>query len=255
MSRLFALSLVAALLLGALPFQSHQARAQAVDWPTHAFDQLRTGYNPDELALNPATASGLHLLWSTNLGGAVNAQPLVIHDLLIDGVPTETVIAASTNGLITAFQAATGKLIWSDQEQVQKTNCGFYPNAVFGVPDTPVYDRQDNALLFVDGAGLLYEVDAATGANKPGWPIQLVANPGLEYVRSGLNLFNRTVYIGISSYCDEGAYNGALMAVDIDSRQLLASFVPAATGNGGAIWDYGGVAIDASDSALYLATG
>ncbi|HVJ55319.1 MAG TPA: PQQ-binding-like beta-propeller repeat protein [Aliidongia sp.] len=248
---------LAAILCSTFIVWQRQATAQAVDWSTHGFDLLRTGYNPRELTLNPSTAAGLHLLWSADMGDAVNAQPLSIHDVLINGVPTEILFVAATNGVIAAFNAATGQQIWRDQEQVQNlgTACQFYPNGIFGIADTPVYDRQDNALLFVDGAGLMYEIDAATGQNKPGWPIQILANPELEYVRGGLNLFNRIAYVTVSSYCDRGAYNGAAMAVNIDTRQVVASFVPASLGNGGGIWGYGGVAIDTSTDAIYLATG
>jgi outer membrane protein assembly factor BamB len=257
MINLFSRSTIPAIAIAVLAILSHPAWCQAVDWSTHGFDPLRTGYNPQELALNPTTAAGLHLLWSADMGGAVNAQPLIVHDVLIGGVPTETLFVAATNSVITAFDAATGQKIWSDQEQVQNLGgaCQFYPNGIFGIADTPVYDRQDNAVLFVDGAGLLYEVDAATGQNKPGWPIQLLSNPGLEYVRGGLNLFNRVVYVTVSSYCDRGAYNGAALAVDIDTRQVTGSFVPASAGNGGGIWGYGGVAIDTAADTVYLATG
>jgi glucose dehydrogenase len=92
--------------------------AQSVDWPTYGFEPGRSSYNPQELVLGVQNVAQLQQQWSADLGAAITSQPIVAHNAVVAGVPTELVYIGAANGVFSAFEAVTGTPVWSRQLQV-----------------------------------------------------------------------------------------------------------------------------------------
>jgi outer membrane protein assembly factor BamB len=231
------------------------ATGQSNDWATYGYESGRSSYNPNELVLNSQSVTQLQLQWSADLGAAISSQPIIVHDAVIAGLPTELVYIGAANGVFAAFNAATGAPVWSRQLQVQVVNCSQQPNGIFGIAGTPVHDPATHRIYVADGAGLLYALDDATGQTASGWPIQVIPHPDREFVWGALSLANGRVLVENASYCDIGPYTGFVFSVDPTTAQIVDSFAVTTIGDGGGIWGYGGAAVDPLTDAIYVATG
>ena len=82
-----------------------------------------------------------------------------------------------------------------------------------------------------------------------------------EYVWAGLRLLGDTLYVGVSSYCDQPgpddlAAEGRLVAIDVQSGAEIARCDPVpGFGNLGGIWGGGGVSISPDGSGLFAGIG
>jgi outer membrane protein assembly factor BamB len=231
------------------------AAAQSVDWPTYGFEPGRSSYNPQELVLNPQSVTQLQVQWSADLGAAITSQPIVVHNAVLSGVPTELVYIGAANGVFEAFNATTGAPIWNRQLQVQHVNCDQQPNGMYGIAGTPVHDPTTHLIYVADGAGLLYALDDATGQTAAGWPIQVLPDPTHEFVWGALSLVNGRILVEDASYCDIGPYTGFVFSIDPVARQIVDTFAVTKIGDGGGIWGYGGASVDPTTQAIYVATG
>jgi len=234
---------------------SGPAGAQSNDWATYGYEPGRSSYNPQELVLTPQSVPQLQPQWSADLGAAITSQPIIVHNAVIGGVPTELVYIGAANGVFAAFDAATGTQIWSRQLQIQSNGCDQQPNGIYGVAGTPVHDPATHLIYVADGAGLLYALDDATGQTAPGWPIQVVPHPDHEFVWGALSLANGRILVENASYCDIAPYTGFVFSVDPATAQIADTFAVTTIGDGGGIWGYGGAAVDAATQAIYVATG
>jgi hypothetical protein len=245
-----------------------------IDWPTQGFDGARSGENPKETQLTTATAAKLHLLWKARIGGDTtskyaNSQPVVAARVPVGGVPTDIVYTGDEHGYFGAFNAMTGAMLWRKALGSEVTGCPDIPDSRYGVTDAATIDHAHNRIYVVDGAGMLWAFDLATGNVSPGWPangISVVDNPMIDHVWSGVsfNPSNGNVYVPTASYCDIGRWHGSLRSVNTQTASVTAVYYfatgttapPGPTGAfGGGVWSWGGIAIDPVTQNLYSATG
>ncbi|MGH8293294.1 MAG: pyrrolo-quinoline quinone, partial [Gammaproteobacteria bacterium] len=255
---------------------------------TYHNDNARDGLNDQETVLTPANVN------STDFGkiaffpmdGKVDAQPLYVSALNVNGATHNVVFAASEHASVYAFDADSGQVLW----QVSLLGAGETPsddrgcNQVspeIGVTATPVIDLQAGAhgILYVvamskDASGnyfqRLHALDLASGAELAGSPVTVQAkypgtgdNSANGYVvfdpaqykeRPGLLLLNGTVYTFWSSHCDNRPYTGWL--IGYSEATLAQSTVLDITPNGNeaSIWASGaGPAADANGNIYFLA--
>lgn len=86
----------------------------AVNITTHHLDNLRTGWNPNETILTPATvgSASFGVVATAAFDGNVDAQPLVVQGLSIPGQGTHDVVFIATeNNSVYALDAYTGALL------------------------------------------------------------------------------------------------------------------------------------------------
>ncbi len=243
------------LLLLALAAPPALGQNAAYDWATYGHDIARTSYNPAEIVLDQQSVPALTAQWSADLGAAITSQPIVVHNAVVGGVPTELVYIGAANGVFAAFDAATGQQVWSRQLLTETISCSQQPNGIYGVVDTAVRDPATHLIYVVDGQGMLYGLDEATGQTAPGWPIQVMPHPDREFVWGALTLANGRILVENASYCDIAPYTGFVLSVDPATRQIADTFAVAPIGDGGGIWGYGGAAVDPANQAIYVATG
>jgi outer membrane protein assembly factor BamB len=109
-------------------------------WPQARFSPVHHGINPFETILSPSTVGGLHQIWAIQLTGKVlYAAPTVV-----DGV----VYLGTSDGMLSAFDAATSALVWST----------LVDGALEDVPAVV------NGIVYVHSdAGTVYALNASTG--------------------------------------------------------------------------------------------
>jgi hypothetical protein len=249
-------------------------------------DNARSGLNPNETVLNPTTVASaqFHKLGSWTLDGTMQAQPLYVPGVQINGSTFNVLYVATENDSVYALNAdvpgsaplwhrsflGTGATIgtaWTG------TSTAGNPS---GITATPVIDSSKNRLYVIartmesgNNVDRIHAIDITTGADAvppvvvtgavPGTGSTssggtLTFNANLQLQRPGLLLQNGVVYAAFGSFDDNTPYNGWLIAFDANSLQVLGAFAANPNGDGSAIWQSGsGVAADSS-GAIYVST-
>lgn len=247
------------------------------DYPTNCFDNLRTGWNPQEIVLTPDAIRqrGLTNVGTYAVNGQVYAQPLVVQKLARpDGIVSDFVLVATEENWIYAFDAylIDKVLVWSrkllpsgervvrpDDVLDGKNPCGNISPSI-GITSTPAIDVE-RRLMYVcakstDGKGnfyhRLYAINVHNGNDwKP--PVDISAsvsfahrsasfNPQWQLQRPGLLLMNGIVYIGFGAHCDAhpGQYRGWVLAYDANTLNQVGAFSSTLSSGGqGGIWQSG----------------
>ena len=199
----------------------------AVNITTHRFDTSRTGWNPGETVLTPATVgASFGALKSIALDEQVDAQPLVVSSELVGGVAHSVVYVATENDTVYALDAASGTTLWRRSlgipvpEAMLPGRCNNNSTSV-GVGATPVIDLSRNIIYvladtFENNAAVyrLHALDLGTGSDRLAAQVvsasHLLADGTTTYKfqaresrsRAALLEANGNVYAAFSSYCD-----------------------------------------------------
>jgi hypothetical protein len=259
-----------------------------VDVVMHHDDIGRTGLNANETILTPANVkpSKFGLLRQLPVDGVVDAEPLELSNLEIDGRERDVVYVVSEHDSVYAFDAATGARLWQHSvlgknESTALNGCGQIAPEI-GITSTPVIDRKfgPHGAIFVvgmsqDQAGnyhqRLHALDIVTGAELEHSPAEIEAAypgtganssngnvvfaPGQYAERVGLLLLNGFIYLGWTSHCDEQPYTAWLMAYNESTMKQASVLNLTPNGSGGGIWMAGsGLAADA-DGYIYFLDG
>ncbi|MBV9712357.1 MAG: PQQ-binding-like beta-propeller repeat protein [Ktedonobacteraceae bacterium] len=241
------LAMCGALFLANVSHQSASAAAMD-DWPTYLNNAQSTGYNAAETTLTAANVAGLSVQWSQH-SGSVSAQPVVSHGVVYWG---------SWDGNEYAY-TISGQKLWQTQLG-QTSDAGCDPPHI-GVSSTAsVGNIGSNPVVFVGGGGnvsadghdQLVALNANTGAVI--WRTDIGTSPAPASYQYGSPVFaNGSVYIGISSLCDQPLVQGQLVKVDAATGAIQATFNAAPAGCIGAgIWSTPAVT---SDGHVYVSTG
>lgn len=195
---------------------------------TYHYDNLRTGWNPNETTLTQGSFSSFGLLQTVSLDDQVDAQPLLVNNETINGSQHNLVYVATENNSVYAIDAQSGQVLL-------QTNLGapvpFYdlpggcnnngPN--LGIQSTPVIDTAAGALYVISyvlqngsQAYYLHALSLTTLADLV-TPVQISAsaklitgpyyhfNASVSRQRAALLLSNGTLYAGFASFCDVSA--------------------------------------------------
>ncbi|HEX9032788.1 MAG TPA: PQQ-binding-like beta-propeller repeat protein, partial [Streptosporangiaceae bacterium] len=264
----------AAMALGMLsvlpPTSGPAARADEV---TASQNTLRDGWDASEPGLSPSVLTGgsFGQLFSTPVNGQVYAQPVVAGS---------TLVVATQNDYVYGLDAASGAVRWSmslgTPWPTSTANCTDVTPSV-GVMSTPVYDPSSGIVYLVaevippgndayHPAFYLHALSAQTGAEQPGWPVQIQGapvndptrpfDPYSEWQRPGLLLMGGSVYAAFGSHCDYSPFVGYVAGVNTSTRsQTMWSSDAGLTDSMGGIWQGGGGLMSDGTGRIFLATG
>ncbi len=256
----------------------------------------RDGSNTREFTLTTTNVAKATFgkLFACTVDAAVYAQPLWVPNLTIGGTQHNVIIAVTQHDSIYVFDADAspcvtlwskvgtnaGSLIPSGETWVTSGSsgtvdvpCGDLAPAI-GIVGTPVVDLSTNTIYLVTKTKTitpvafhqrLHALDITTGAEKFSGPVEISGSlasatftPLKNNQRAGLALVNGNVYISWASHCDQGAYQGWVMAYSASTLSQTALFTPApsaATSIESGIWMAGGAPAADSSNNLYLITG
>lgn len=250
---------------------------------TYHNDAARTGLNPSETILTPrnVNSSTFGLLKILPVTGNVDAEPLYVSGLTINGASHNVLFVATEHDLLYAFDADTFAQLWATPQLLSPGettsddhNCPQITPEI-GITSTPVIDLGAGAqgTIFLvamskDSSGnyhhRLHALDLSTGAEQSGSPVEISAtfpksggtvafDPSLYAERSGLLLMNGAIYMGWTSHCDQGAYTGWVMAYSESTLRQNSVINLTPNGSEGSIWMAGaGLAADSSGNIYFL---
>jgi len=260
---------------------------KTIDVTTYHYDLSRTGWNPTETDLTPAsiTSGKFGLLTTLAVDGNVFAQPLLVSKFVMpDGSTHDVLIIATGHNSVYAYDAQSYALLWhvnlGRAQSSADVGCGdVLPE--YGISSTPVVLRSaaGQATIYVVAATepssfafhtTLHALDLGTGKDSA-TPVEispsatlsdgstLSFDPQNQWNRVGLAMNAGSIYIGIGSHCDNngGNISGWLLRYST-SLALQTAFhtieTPGAT-ELASIWMSGfAPAIDAAGN-VYVVTG
>ncbi|HEV2464504.1 MAG TPA: PQQ-binding-like beta-propeller repeat protein [Acidobacteriaceae bacterium] len=234
------------------------------------------GVQSDELVLTPSNVNttSFGLKWQANVDGWVNAQPLYMNALMINGVAHNVVFFATENDSVYAFDADSGAQLWQvslipqGATAVASSSIGYSSTqAQWGILGTPVIDPTTNTMYVVAETSeqnatyfphRLHALDITTGQEKFGGPV-LISNaqmaPVKKLQRPGLLLANGSIYVGIGSMQDSPPYNGLLFQFSASNLSQQNVWVDTPSGNEGGIWSGGAAPSADANGNIFLSTG
>ncbi|MEN3310524.1 MAG: hypothetical protein V7603_6726 [Micromonosporaceae bacterium] len=242
------------------------------DAVTGSFDNLRSGWDPAEGSLYPATVSSgsFGQLFATSVQGQVFGQPLLIGNTLV--VNTE-------DDYVYGLDAATGAKKWA------KNFGPAWPASTIGCADISpnigstsagVYDPTTNAVYVTtkvnNGTDVahpnwyLHSLSVTDGSERTGWPTKIVGTPANDPAhpfnaetvnqRPGLLLMDGVVYLAFGSQCDHGSYVGWVAGVNVATHAIsMWSDEVGATSTRAGIWQGGGGLVSDGSGRIFLSTG
>lgn len=257
------------------------------DVVTYHFDNARTGLNPNETILTPANvnASTFGKLNLLAVDGKVDAEPLYLSAVDIQGQTHNVLYVVTEHDSVYAFDADSGAQLWkvSALGSGESTSGDHGCNQIspeIGITSTPVIDRRQgpNGAIFIvamtlDSSGAYHQrihaLDVTTGAEITGSPTEITGSypgtgdnssggnvlfaPGQYAERVGLLLMNQTLYLGWTSHCDFRPYTGWVMAYSETNLKQTAILDLTPNGSEGSIWMSGaGLAGDTSGNIYFL---
>ncbi|KAF2492456.1 WSC-domain-containing protein [Lophium mytilinum] len=268
-------------------------------------DSSQSGYLPNH-NMDPTVITGgsFGQLWQYKgvipSGGAPDqfyAKPLVYTPTSLGG--QQIVLAFSEANRIYAVDAVNGTLIAKRDLALE----GEMPFKVtdlpscndiggyIGITGTPVIDPSTDTVYFwaksylpggqtgyKNGAYRFHAIDAATLAERPGFPTNIQGYPadndntrwftgGTHLQRTGLNLINGAVYAGFGGHCDLFNYTGWVVGMSTSGKVLTGYSTNAGpasppedgtwTGGGGGagVWQSGAAISSDNSGRLFFATG
>ena len=254
-----------------------------VNVTTFHYDNSRSGQNIAETLLTPANVNSNQFgkLFSVTVDGYVYAQPLYLANITISGATHNVLYIGTEHDSVYAIDADNGNLL-SRRSFINPTaGITTVPSSdvacndlvpEIGITSTPVIDPATGTLYVLakseeNGSYVqrLHALDVKTLAEKFGGPKIISAtiqgrtfDPLKEANRPGLLLENNHVVIAWASHCDNGPYQGWVMAYSASTLAQEAVFnteLNTTKGNDGGIWMSGdGIAADGVGN-LYFATG
>ena len=273
------------ILLGLLLSGASTALCQ--DVLTYHYNNAHTGLNAKEttLTLSNVNSTSFGKLFTVTVDGLVDAQPLYLSAVTIQGATHNVLIVATEHDSVYAFDADTGNLLWqvttllSGETTSDDRGCKQITPEI-GITATPVISRPSgsNGVVYLvaaskDSSGnyhqRLHALDATTGSELYKGPAEIAAkfpgtgdgssggyvvfDPGQYAERAALLLLSNTVYLAWTSHCDVRPYTGWIMGYN--SHTLAQTTVLDVTPNGhqGSIWGAGtGLTADTSGNIFFL---
>jgi hypothetical protein len=248
---------------------------------TYHNDIGRTGQNLDETALTTSNvnSTSFGLLGSAAVDGPVDAEPLYMGSLTVNGAAHNVLFVVTENDSVYAFDADTFSSLWhqsvlgSNETPSNPVNGCNQVTPTIGITSTPVIDPTAGAhgTIFLvamtkDSSGnyhqRLHALDLATGNEQSqlNSPTTIQAtfsgqtfDPEQYEERSGLLLLNGVIYMGWTSHCDDTPYTGWVMGYSESTLQQTSVVNVTPNGSEGAIWMAGaGLAADSSGNIYFL---
>jgi len=249
------------------------------DVVTYHNDNNRTGANRAETILTQSNVNSTSFgkLFTLTVDSGVDAQPLYLSALTINGQSHNVLYVVTENDTVYAFDADTGASLW----QVSLLQAGETPSdthgcgqitPTIGITATPVIDRAIGAhgTIYVvamsnKSSGTYFQrihaFDVTNGQEQFGGPVAVTAqypgtadnsqggfvifDPGQYAERTGLLLINHTIYTAWTSHCDIRPYTGWVIGYDETTLAQTSVINLTPNGNEGAMWQSGaGLASD-----------
>jgi hypothetical protein len=257
-----------------------------IDVLQYHYDLNRTGWNPTETDLTPASVASANfgLLQTLKVDGNVFAQPLIVSNFTFpDKTVHSVLIIATGNNSVYAYDAQTYAQLWKvNLGPAQKSSDVGCSDVVpeYGISSTPVIVRGANsATIYLVAAteptsgtfvSTLHALNLATGADRltptviaPSATLSdgstVAFDPQNQWSRASLAYNKGRIYVSIGSHCDNNQNNitGWLLAFN-EALSQTAAFHTVQTPGGtelASIWMSGFAPAISASGSVFVVTG
>lgn len=223
------------------------AAASSTDWTTYQYNNARSGFQPNDPAINASSVGTLAPNWTFRANDTISSQAIAANGLIYWG---------SWDGLEHATNPATGTDVWTRYLGDETNNNCSPPH--LGVASTATVatmkiNGKNTPVLFVGGGnGDYYALNANTG--KIVWSVPF-GSPAQGYFSwSSPLLYSGSIYVGVSSIGDCPLVPGKLVKLNAASGSQQAVFNATPPGCPGAgIWS--SPTVDGGTGDIYVTTG
>jgi len=236
-------------------------RAGTHDWTRFGWDAGRSNVSLDPTGITAANISKM-VRRQVQLDGTVDASPIYLHDVRVNGAERDVFFVTTTYGKTIAIDANDGSILW------RYTPAGYdrWAGSRQVTTATPVADPARNFIYAASPDGHIQKLSVADG--RPAWSTAITRLPEREKIASSLNYFHGKVIATTGGYIgDAPPYQGHVAILDAqngrlvhvwnslcsDRRELLEP--SSCEESGSAIWGRTGAVIDTTTGDIYIATG
>jgi outer membrane protein assembly factor BamB len=230
-------------------------------WLTFGDDANATQDPPLSQSMSMATVGKLHKGWSVTLPDLADVRPILVRNVRWpDGTVRDVLYLTTDNGMLLAFDAATGAKLWT----VPPKN----PKNLMVTKSSPVADPLTGLIYSYALDGEIHRYRLTTGQEVVGngWPELVTRMPVSEKISSSLNLVNGYLYVTTASCCANAPpYQGHMVAINVETgtAHVFNSMCSNITHvlapgechqNGGGIWARPGVVVDPVTGHIFFTT-
>ncbi|HEX4221350.1 MAG TPA: PQQ-binding-like beta-propeller repeat protein, partial [Pseudonocardiaceae bacterium] len=176
----------------------HAAR---YDWLQFGFDEAKTANDTAETAVDLGNVTGLTKLFSVPLTDAPDGAPVELSNVSTAGGPRDLVFVQGEHGHVTAFDAHSGKQVWSANFAGSNNNAN----------SAPAIDPNRQYIYANGDDGFIHKLQVGTGieVKTGGWPE--LSGTG----KSASQLTIGTTSNGVSYLYASNSGHGHLTTVDL----------------------------------------
>lgn len=223
---LLAASLVAAWVVGGVAAGPAGAGTSGNTWPSYLDGLAHDSYNAAATSITPTNAATIEPVWqwfppaSPNAGTpSFLASPTVYNGVIYVG---------AWDGEFYAVSEATQQILWSQflGFDTPKGGCGTAGQGIISTATVATDPATGNATVYVFAPnGDLYAMNAATGAILWNSVVDTPSSTQNDYYSwSSPAVANNTVYVGISSDCDNPLVSAGLMAFNQSTGEEIGEW-------------------------------
>jgi outer membrane protein assembly factor BamB len=175
--------------------------AAGYDWLQFGFDEAKTADDTAETAVDLGNVTGLKKLFSVPLTDAPDGAPVELSNVSTAGGPRDLVFVQGEHGHVTAFDAHSGKQVWSANFAGSNNNAN----------SAPAIDPNRQYVYANGDDGFIHKLEVATGieVKTGGWPE--LSGTG----KSASQLTIGTASNGVSYLYASNSGHGHLTTVDL----------------------------------------
>jgi outer membrane protein assembly factor BamB len=238
-----------------------QQHGSSHDWTQFGWDVNRSSASTDPTGITAANVSSLRRQQVT-LDGTVDASPIYLHGVQVNGKAHDTFFVTTTYGKTIAIDAADGTILW----RYTPPEFASWAGTRQITTATPVADPTRNFIYAASPDGHIQKLAVADG--HPVWSTSITNLPRREKIASSLNYDHGRVIAVTGGYIgDTPPYQGHVAILDASSGRLAhvwnslcsdrAELIDPAscTESGSAIWGRAGAVIDPRTGDIFIATG
>ncbi|HEV8449275.1 MAG TPA: PQQ-binding-like beta-propeller repeat protein [Gemmatimonadaceae bacterium] len=231
------------------------------DWTRFGWDAARSNASTDPTGIDSTNVKTLKRQ-EVLLDGTIDASPIYLHGVQVNGAAHDVFVVTSTYGKTYAIDANDGSILWK-----------FTPDGYNGVAGsnlvttaTPVADPDRQSVYAASPDGNIRKLALADG--RVVWTTSITKRPDREKIASALNFDRGHVIATTGGYIgDAPPYQGHVALIDAATGNLVSVWNALCSDRTGlidpsscpesdaAIWGRAGAVVDPATGDIFVATG
>jgi outer membrane protein assembly factor BamB len=231
------------------------------DWTRFGLDAARSNASTDPTGIDSTNVKTMKRQ-QVLLDGTVDASPIYLHGVQVNGAAHDVFVVTSTYGKTYAIDANDGSVLWKFTPDGYNGVAGSYQVTTA----TPVTDPDRQSVYAASPDGNIRKLALADG--RVVWTTSITKLPVREKIASALNFDRGHVIAVTGGYIgDAPPYQGHVAIIDAASGKLLSVWNALCSDKAGlidpnscpesdaAIWGRAGAVVDPATGDIFVATG